>query len=120
MRFACDHSSQIKSIRNAAALLKERGIPVSKMFVYFLVTKDIDDCLRRVDALRDVGPITLYAQAEQNPTQGIFPDRWQKVFAQKYIYGGQGRKQNFEEWQKEHQGYFGSDLFSVNSIRRNK
>lgn len=120
IRFACDHSSQIESIRNVAALLQERGVPASKMFVYFLVTKDIEDCLRRVDALRDLGAITLYAQAEQNPTLGIFPDRWQKVFAQKYIYGGQWRKQNFEEWAKEHQGCFGSDIFSVNSIRRMK
>jgi hypothetical protein len=102
IRFSCDTVPQIESIENAAALLKSCGIPPSKLFIYLLVTKDIDDAAHRVERLKRLGAVTIYAQAERNERLGIVPNRAQMDFAQRYIYGGLFRRETWAEYQARH------------------
>jgi hypothetical protein len=95
IRFACDTSSAIEPLMNAVALLNERGISSSKVFVYFLV-RDIGDAVERVRALRELRSITLYAQAYRDLNNGGKPvSKEASYFAQKYIYSGQWRKSDW-------------------------
>ena len=105
LRFSCDQKSQIAHIQHTVDLLCKRGVKPYKIFVYCLITKDMDDDVARIDALRQLGGITLYGQAERNPALGIMPERWQNVMAQKYIYSGQWRKFTWIDWVKTH-GYY--------------
>ena len=98
LRFACDTASQIEPVSKAVQLLKERGVKPSRIFVYCIITKNVDDNLDRIYALRELGPITVYAQAEKNPTQRIMPAHWQNVMAQKYVYKGAFRKEDWEDY----------------------
>ena len=106
LRFSCDQVTQIKHIKKVVALLGERGIPASKIFVYCLITKDMDDDVYRIESLRECGNITLYGMPEKNPSLGIMPERWQNVMAQKYIYSGQWRRIDWLDWVKDHKYYF--------------
>ena len=81
-------------------LLQDRGIKASRIFVYLLVTADIADAERRVRELCGIGKITIYAQAEQNPSKGITPNAMQKEFAQRYIYGGCYRNETWNAYCK--------------------
>ena len=101
IRFSCDQANQIGPVKKAVRLLEERGVKPSKIFVYCLITKNLKDNLKRLYALRDCGPITVYAQPEKNPTQNIMPAHWQNVMAQKYVYKGAWRKQNWEDYINE-------------------
>jgi hypothetical protein len=95
IRFACDTTSSIEPLMNAVRLLNERSISSAKIFVYFLV-RDIDDAMERVKALRQLGSITLYAQAYRDFNNGGKPISREAVyFAQKYIYSGQWRKHDW-------------------------
>ena len=100
IRFSCDTVAQIASVKNAARLLQDRGIKASRIFVYLLVTADIADAERRVRELCGIGKITIYAQAEQNPSKGITPNAMQKEFAQRYIYGGCYRNETWNAYCK--------------------
>ena len=71
IRFSCDQIQQIEAIENAAALLLERGIRHYRLFVYLLVTSDIDNAVYRVERLKRLHNISIYAQSEQNPARGI-------------------------------------------------
>ena len=104
LRFSCDQKAQIAHIQRTVDLLCKRGVKPYRIFVYCLITKDLEDDVARIDALRQLGGITLYGMPERNPSLGIMPDRWQKVMAQKYIYSGQWRKITWAEWTKTH-GY---------------
>lgn len=53
-----------------------------------LVTSDLDNASRRVEALKGLRGINLYAQAERNESLGIRPGKAQLEFAQRYVYGG--------------------------------
>ena len=106
IRFACDQRSQIESVKNAVKLLTERGIKASSVFVYCLLTDDQADDLFRVYSLRELGSITLYGMPEKNPAQGIMPLHWQERMAHNYIKMGCWRKQDWEDWVKDHGGYF--------------
>ena len=101
IRFSCDQKSQIEPILKTAKLLTDRGVPPSRIFVYLLVRKDIDDAAYRVDQIKEIGPITIYAQAEINPRLGIIPNATQREFAQRYIYGGAYRKAGWEDYCKK-------------------
>lgn len=105
LRFSCDQQAQIKAVLNAVKLLNECGIKASKIFIYCLITDDIDDDLTRIYAMRKAGAVTLYGMPEKNPKQGIMPNKWQRVMAQKYIYSGQWRKENWEDWVNSHPQY---------------
>ena len=54
LRMACDTKSQMDSIEKATALLRKYGATPKAYFVYVLV-KDIDDALERVEFLRGLG-----------------------------------------------------------------
>lgn len=104
IRFSCDQVSQIGAIERAAKLLEKYGKKPYNLFVYLLVTKDIKDAAYRVDRLKHLKGITIYAQAEMNPRLGIIPNTLQKEFAQRYIYGKCYRKETWEEYLERHKG----------------
>lgn len=98
IRFSCDQQAQIEPIMRTAELLGKLGIKPYRLFVYLLVTKDVEDAARRVEALKKLGNITIYAQAERNWCQDIVPNKMQLEFAQRYIYSGIYRKQSWAEY----------------------
>jgi hypothetical protein len=100
IRFSCDTQAQIEPIMSAAALLARRGVKPYRLFVYILVTKDIDDAALRVDALKSLKDISLYAQAERNDGKGIMPNAAQLEFSQRYVYGKSYRRESWEEYRK--------------------
>ena len=57
IRFSCDQIPQIEAIENAAALLADRGVKPSRLFVYLLVTKDLANADCRVQRLKKLRPI---------------------------------------------------------------
>lgn len=69
-----------------------------RVFVYLLVTKDLGSASRRVEALKRLRGINLYAQAERNERLGIRPNKWQLEFAQRYVYGGCYRAESWPEY----------------------
>lgn len=106
IRFSVDQKSQIEGMYRAAELLAERGIPNSKLFIYCLLTEDLEDDLRRIYAMRKLKSATLYGMPYKDQRKGIMPKHWQNVMAQKYIYSGQWRKIDFDQWSEEHKFYF--------------
>lgn len=98
IRFSCDQKSQIKAILDAAELLGKHGIKPHRLFIYVLVTKDVEDAAYRVERLRELKNISLYAQAERNEAKGIIPSREQLEFAQRYVYGRCYRKETWREY----------------------
>jgi hypothetical protein len=86
IRFSCDQTAQIEAIENAAALLFERGIKPSRLFVYLLVTKDLANADYRAQKLKTL-KVSVYAQAERNALRGIMPNAAQKEFCHRYMYG---------------------------------
>ena len=103
IRFSCDQISQIEAIINAVDLLRKQGVKPYRVFVYLLVTKDLNNAAYRVEQLKKLGGITIYAQAERNSRLGIVPNREQLEFAQRYIYGGSWRQETWLEYcQKRH------------------
>lgn len=95
IRFSCDQIPQIDAIINAAALLAEHGVKPYRLFVYLLVTKDIENAAYRVERLKALKNISIYAQAERNAAQGIIPNAAQLEFAQRYIYGRSYKKETW-------------------------
>lgn len=106
IRFAVDCRAQIEGMYRAAELLAERGIPNSKLFIYVLITDDLEDDLRRVYALRKLKSATIYGMPYKDLRKGIMPKHWQNVMAQKYIYSGQWRKIDWDEWAASHKFCF--------------
>ncbi len=100
IRFSCDQKSQIEPIRNAIKLLGKYGVKPYRIFIYLLVTSDIQDTSQRVEALKGYKAINLYAQAERNKRLGIIPNKMQLEFQNRYIYGGSYRNETWEEYCK--------------------
>ncbi len=98
IRFSCDSIPQIDAILNAAALLEARGVKPYNLFVYLLVTKDIDNATERVRRLNTLKNISLYAQPERNDAKGIIPNRAQLEFSQRYVYGKKYRTEGWAEY----------------------
>lgn len=98
IRFSCDHKSQIDAIYNVAELLNKYGKKPYNLFVYLLVTKDLDDAAYRVESLKKLTGINIYAQPERNERKGIIPNDIQKEFAQRYVYGGCFRRETWQEY----------------------
>lgn len=99
IRFSVDQKSQIEPLKRVVSWLEKYGVKASKLFLYCIITKDKEDNLARIYAIRDIAPTsTIYAQPEKNPTLGIMPDHWQNIMAQKYVYGGMWRKMSWEEY----------------------
>lgn len=110
IRFSVDQKAQIEGMYRAADLLAERGIPNSKLFIYCLLTDDLDDDLQRIYAMRKLKSATLYGMPYKDQRKGIMPKRWQNVMAQKYIYSGQWRKIDWKEWVDSHRFYFKEEI----------
>lgn len=104
IRFSCDQASQIEPIEKVYRLFKELGGAVSKIFVYLLVRRDVDEAARRVEALKKLRGISLYAQAERDVTNQIVPSAAQLVFANRYIYGRCYKTETWSEYCKK-RGY---------------
>jgi len=98
IRFSCDQIPQIEAIENAAALLTERGVSYYRLFVYLLVTSDLADATYRLEKLKKLGGISIYAQAERNPALGIMPNAAQNEFCHRYIYGRGYKKETWPEY----------------------
>ena len=98
IRFSCDQKSQIDPVRKTVELLGKYGVRPYRIFIYLLVTDDINDAAERVESLKGFTGINLYAQAERNERIGIIPNKYQLEFAQRYIYGGCYRKETWDEY----------------------
>ena len=98
IRFSCDQKAQIEPVKRTIELLGRHGVKPYKIFIYILVTKDIQDAADRVEALKEYTGINLYAQAERNERLGIMPNKMQLEFQQRYVYGGGYRKETWEEY----------------------
>ena len=98
IRFSCDQQAQIEPIMRTAELLGKYGVKPYRLFIYLLVTADIEDAVKRVEALKRLGNITIYAQAERNERQGIVPNKMQLEFAQRYVYSGRYRQESWAEY----------------------
>lgn len=103
IRFSCDQQAQIEPIYKTVELLGKFGIKPYRLFVYLLVRADIEDAARRVEALKKLGNITIYAQAERNERLGIRPSKMQLEFARRYVYSGIYRKENWTEYLERRQ-----------------
>ena len=98
IRFSCDQKSQIGPIRRAIELLGKHGVKPYRIFIYLLVTSDLSDASKRVEALKKYKAINLYAQAERNERLGVVPNEGQLEFAQRYIYSGSYRSETWGEY----------------------
>lgn len=98
IRFSCDQKSQIEPIRRTVELLGKYGVKPYRIFIYLLVTKDIQDAAERVEALKRYKGINLYAQAERNERIGIMPNAAQLEFQQRYVYGGCYRSETWDKY----------------------
>ncbi len=102
VRFSCDQQAQIEPIVHTAELLAKCGVKSYRLFIYLLATVDIEDAAKRVEALKSLGNITIYAQAERNERQGIVPNKMQLEFAQRYVYSGRYRLESWEQYLERH------------------
>lgn len=105
IRFSCDTSAQIKAIENAAELLMKYGVKPYRLFIYLLVTRDVDNAVERAERLKKFKGITLYAQAERNESKGIIPNKIQLEFAQRFIYSGKFRSETWDNYCRRHNIY---------------
>ena len=100
IRFSCDQKSQIEPIKKTIELLGKYGVRPYRIFVYLLVTNDIQDAAERVEELKAYKGINLYAQAERNERIGIIPNVAQLEFQQRYMYSGCYRTETWETYCK--------------------
>ena len=100
IRFSCDQKSQIVPVKRTVDLLMKHGVKPYRIFVYLLVTADIEDASERIEALKGYKAINIYAQAERNERLGIMPNVAQLEFQQRYVYGGCYRKETWREYCK--------------------
>lgn len=98
IRFSCDQKQQIEAINKTVELLGKYGVRPYRIFVYLLVTKDINDASERVEELKKHRGISIYAQAERNERLEIMPNKAQLEFQQRYVYGGSFRKESWPEY----------------------
>ncbi len=98
IRFSCDQRAQIDPVRRAVELLGERGVRPYRIFIYLLVTSDLENASERVEVLKQYKGINLYAQAECNERLGIMPNRMQLEFQQRYVYSGRYRQETWHEY----------------------
>ena len=98
IRFSCDQKSQIAPVKRTIELLGSHGVKPYKIFIYLLVTEDLEDAAERVEALKGYPGINLSAQAERNERLGIIPNKLQLEFQRRYVYGGGYRKETWEEY----------------------
>lgn len=98
IRFSCDQKSQIEPVKKTIESLGRYGVKPYRIFIYLLVTKDVQDAADRVEELKVYKGINLYAQAERNERIGIIPNVAQLEFQQRYMYGGCYRTETWETY----------------------
>jgi hypothetical protein len=99
IRFSCDTESKLPYFEKVIELFKKHGISMSRVFSYLLVRKDLAEADRRVQALHEMNrSINIYAQPERNA--GIVPNREQKEFAGRYVYGRSYKKETWLQYCK--------------------
>jgi len=79
LRFSCDHKSMIKHIEKTVKLLKKEGVKPYRIFCYLLV-KDIDDALDRVESLRKLG-VDMFAMPYRDFESNKEPNKMVRRFA---------------------------------------
>jgi hypothetical protein len=67
-----------------------------------LVTDDLENAAFRVEQLKRLKGISLYAQPERNPRKGIMPNALQKEFSQRFVYGRCYLKESWPEYLNRH------------------
>ena len=80
LRFSCDTTAQIEHIQKTAEMLGKHGIKPYRLFIYLLVTEDLDNAEYRVEQLKKLRGITIYAQAERKLDGKSEPYALQKEF----------------------------------------
>ena len=103
LRFSCDEISRLDAVLRTCELLEKCAVRPYRIFIYLLVTKDIEDAALRVEHLTQMKGINLYAQAERNDRLGIMPSKEQLQFV-RYIYSGMFRKCTWSAWKTAHPG----------------
>ncbi len=98
LRFSCDNTTQIEDIFRVAKLLGEKGVKPYRIFVYLLVTADVENASRRVEALKQLKGINIYAQSERNESLGITPNKEQRTFVNRYMFGRCYKKGTWAEY----------------------
>ena len=103
IRFSCDKEYKLKYFERVIPLFQKYNIPLSKVFVYVLVQKDLYNADRRVQGLYKLSKsLNLYAQAELNELLGIKPNKLQLEFAQRYVYGRLYKRETWNEYKERH------------------
>lgn len=103
IRFSCDTKSQLPFFQKALELFDKYGVAKSRIFIYILVRKDIEDAAYRVAELNALcRSWTLYAQAERNDPKGIVPNKMQFEFARRYVYGRLYKRESWEAYCSRH------------------
>lgn len=104
IRFSCDTKEQLPYFKQLNEWFKKYSVSTSKVFIYVLVRKDLDNADERVQILHNINKsFNLYAQAERNEGKGIIPNKLQLEFAQRYIYGRLYKKENWKQYCKRHE-----------------
>lgn len=98
LRFSCDQKNQIEPVQRTIELLGKYGVKPYRIFIYLLVTKNLQDASERVEALKQHKGINLYAQAERNERMGIIPNTAQLEFQQRYVYSGCYRTETWTDY----------------------
>lgn len=101
LRFSCDTTAQIEYIQKTAEMLGKHGIKPYRLFIYLLVTEDLDNAEYRVEQLKKLHGITIYAQAERKLDGKSEPNALQKEFCQRYVYSGKFRSVSWSGYAKE-------------------
>ena len=99
LRFSCDEASRLEAAIHTCELLGKYGVRPYRIFIYLLVTRDVEDAVLRVGRLKQLKGINLYAQAERNDRLGIMPNREQLRFVE-YVYSGAFRGCEWPVWEE--------------------
>ncbi len=98
LRFSCDTTNQVKDILRVAELLRGFGVKPYRIFVYLLVTADVQNASQRVEAIKHLKGISIFAQAERNDSLGIMPNKEQRTFVNRYMFGRCYKKGTWQEY----------------------
>lgn len=103
IRFSCDSMAQIPYFEKAMALFEKYKIPKSRIFIYTLIRKDLNEADERIRKLCSIYKnFNIFAQPERNEPKGIVPSKAQMNFAQRYIYGRCYKKESWTEYCTRH------------------
>lgn len=103
IRFSCDTAAQLPYFNRLVELFDKYKISKSRVFIYTLVRKDLQEADRRIQSLNKLCKnFSIYAQAERNDKKGIIPNKVQLEFAQRYVYGRCYTYENWDSYKKRH------------------